>query len=204
MFSAVGAVAQLVAHLHGMQRVRGSSPLSSTGQGRPRAVRAGPSAYPALVTVVSGVLAVVALLVGVLAAAATRVPSLERAARQAKEWQGIRDRLRQLQGSHFQAALRDASDGLAAAAQAEAATADAASAATATGLFIRDASILRDGSVHSGAGRCWSGVTGSAVSAVMMRPRYAGSATVLSWFSGVEGSPDLRRTATVRGPPACA
>ena len=26
-----GAVAQLVAHLHGMQGVRGSSPLSSTG-----------------------------------------------------------------------------------------------------------------------------------------------------------------------------
>ena len=26
----LGAVAQLVAHLHGMQRVRGSSPLSST------------------------------------------------------------------------------------------------------------------------------------------------------------------------------
>ena len=29
-----GAVAQLVAHLHGMQRVRGSSPLSSTGSPR--------------------------------------------------------------------------------------------------------------------------------------------------------------------------
>ena len=29
-----GAVAQLVAHLHGMQGVRGSSPLSSTGNRR--------------------------------------------------------------------------------------------------------------------------------------------------------------------------
>jgi hypothetical protein len=27
----IGAVAQLVAHLHGMQGVRGSNPLSSTG-----------------------------------------------------------------------------------------------------------------------------------------------------------------------------
>ncbi len=37
MFSAVGGVAQLVAHLHGMQRVRGSSPLTSTNE-RPGAL----------------------------------------------------------------------------------------------------------------------------------------------------------------------
>gem|GEM_PF-3323777 len=33
-----GAVAQLVAHLHGMQGVRGSSPLSSTSVERPRSL----------------------------------------------------------------------------------------------------------------------------------------------------------------------
>jgi hypothetical protein len=32
----------------------------------------------------------------------------------------------------------------------------------------------------------------------MMRPRYAGSATVLSWFSRVEGSPDRRRATLPR------
>src|SRR4029078_8519591 len=76
--------------------------------------------------------------------------------------------------------------------------ADAASAAIATGLFIRDASTLRDGSVPSGAGRCWSGVKVSVVSVTMMRPRYAGSATVLSWFSRVEGWPDRRRATRPR------
>ena len=40
-----GAVAQLVAHLHGMQRVRGSSPLSSTGCTRGLAQGVGPRAH---------------------------------------------------------------------------------------------------------------------------------------------------------------
>ncbi len=50
-------------------------------------------------------------------------------------------------------------------------TADAASAAIATGLLIRDASTLREGSVPSGTGLCWSGATVGVVSAVMMHPR---------------------------------
>ena len=40
-----GAVAQLVAHLHGMQGVRGSSPLSSTQVHIAEAVRPGGFCY---------------------------------------------------------------------------------------------------------------------------------------------------------------
>ncbi|MGH2616614.1 MAG: AAA family ATPase, partial [Thermomicrobiales bacterium] len=44
-----------------------------------------------------------------------RLKSLERAARQATEWQGIRDRLRELQGEHYREALITANEALAAA-----------------------------------------------------------------------------------------
>src|SRR3954471_13487187 len=44
-----------------------------------------------------------------------RLKSLERSARQAKEWQNLRDRLRDVQGAHYREALETATAGLAAA-----------------------------------------------------------------------------------------
>lgn len=57
-----------------------------------------------------------------------RLRSLERAARQAREWQSLRDRLRELQGAHYRAAL-EAAIALEAAARGEAARADGAAVA---------------------------------------------------------------------------
>ena len=47
-------------------------------------------------------------------------------------------------------------------------SAEAVSAVIATGLFSRRTSTLRDGSTAVGAARCWSGVAGSVVIAVMV------------------------------------
>jgi chromosome segregation protein len=58
-----------------------------------------------------------------------RLKSLERAARQAKEWQSLRDRLRDLQGAHYRDALERATGALESARQVAAAREAAASAA---------------------------------------------------------------------------
>ncbi len=60
-----------------------------------------------------------------------RLKTLERAAKQAKEWQGIRDRLRDLQGAHYSAALTAHRAALDAARRALHAAAEAADAARA-------------------------------------------------------------------------